>query len=130
MFIHIAWTQDAIYCRYIEWQEQLRPVASVVREAVMFLSGACPDCLYNSSLLIYQLPSPPRRQEPLQPAGQAKPPRRLSNVYRYPWHGHWTYLWDQQWGGIQRREWKLYICSYPLIFLRRPRVNTVLSLVK
>ena len=67
-YIHRGATQDAIY---IDWQEQLRAVASVVREAVMFLSGARPDCLYNNSLLIYQLPSPPRQQNPLHAASRA-----------------------------------------------------------
>ena len=64
-------TQDAID---IDWQEQLKIVASVVMEAVMFLSGARADCLYNSSLLIYQRPLPPKRHCTLQPAGLAAPP--------------------------------------------------------
>ena len=77
-YVHIkliGGTQDALY---IDWQEQLRIVASVVKEAVMFLSGARPNCLYNSSLLIYKLSSPPKRQNPLQPAGQGRAPTILS----------------------------------------------------
>ena len=109
MYVCIS-TQDAIY---IDWQEQLRIVASLVREAVIFLSGARADCLYNSSLLIYQLPSPPRRQNPLQPAGQAKPPSCLSNVYRYlcPHHLSDKTLSSQQGRAEPRAQYPLSVLS-------------------
>jgi len=42
-------------------------------------------CLVIAAVSSFKLPSPLKRQHPLQPAGQAKPPSCLSNVYRYLW---------------------------------------------